>query len=153
VSEAALLTVSVEILTSKGPLPVGEIGKVLAELTCISNLSLKLKERFGGLKKFLEHFSDKFAISNDHPFNPHVMLRDTLSAEHLELIDRGIFPHQLLMKTRKVTFFISCRNSSFDKNHFSYVVVDNVSEERYHEQKAGVSLLWSDQFRYCYSLW
>eukprot|EP00597_Dinobryon_sp_UTEXLB2267_P011396 CAMPEP_0170131784 /NCGR_PEP_ID=MMETSP0020_2-20130122/23479_1 /TAXON_ID=98059 /ORGANISM="Dinobryon sp., Strain UTEXLB2267" /LENGTH=1331 /DNA_ID=CAMNT_0010366975 /DNA_START=37 /DNA_END=4032 /DNA_ORIENTATION=+ len=103
VSEAALLTVSVEILSSKGPLPVGEIGKVLAELTCIPNLSLKLKERFGGLKKFLEHFSDKFAISNDHPFNPHVMLRDTLSAEHLELIDRGIFPHQLLMKTRKLT--------------------------------------------------
>lgn len=101
-SESALLTVSIEILNSKGPLPVGEIGKVLAELTCIPNLSVKLKERFGGLKKFLEHYSDKFAISNDHPFNPHVMLRETLSAEHLELIDRGIFPNQLSMKTRKV---------------------------------------------------
>ena len=74
VSESALLSVSIEILNTKGPLPVGEIGKVLAELTSISNLSVKLKEKFGGLKKFLEHFGDKFAISNDHPFNPHVLL-------------------------------------------------------------------------------
>ena len=103
VSESALLTVTIEILRSKGPLPVGEIGKVLAELTCIPNLSAKLKERFGGLKKFLEQCANKFAISNDHPFNPHVMLRDTLSVEHLELIDRGIFPSQLVAKTRKVS--------------------------------------------------
>ena len=102
VSASALLTVTIDILHSKGPLPVGEIGKILAELTCIPNLSAKLKERFGGLKKFLEQCSDKFANSNDHPFNPHVMLRETLSAEHLELIDRGIFPSQLAAKTRKV---------------------------------------------------
>ena len=101
-SASALLTAIIDILHSKGLLPVGEIGKILADLTCIPNLSAKLKERFGGLKKFLEQCSDKFAISNDHPFNPHVMLRETLSAEHLELIDRGIFPSQLAAKTRKV---------------------------------------------------
>jgi hypothetical protein len=102
VSETALLALSVEMLTEKGPLPVGEIGKILAELTSIPNLSQKLKEKFGGLKRFLEHFPNKFVISNDHPFNPNVMLRSTLSQEHLELIDRGIFPHQLISKAKKV---------------------------------------------------
>ncbi len=101
-SEPALLTLSTEILAVKGPLPVGEIGKLLAETTSIGSLSQKLKERFGGLKKFLERFPTAFVLSNDHPFNPSVLLRSSLSAEHRDLIDRGIFPHQLLQKTKKV---------------------------------------------------
>lgn len=103
VAEYALRQLSVEILASKGPLPVGEIGKILAEMTSIANFSQKLKEKFGGLKKFLENFPNKFVISNDHPFNPNVFLRDSLSTEHLDLIDRGIFPHQLLLKSKKVS--------------------------------------------------
>ena len=103
VTESALITLSVEILCEKGPLPVGEIGKILAELTSIPNLSVKLKEKFGGLKKFLERFPEKIFISNDHPFNPNVVLRNTLSIEHLELIDRGLFPMQLI-KSKKVYY-------------------------------------------------
>jgi len=33
---------------------VGEIGKILPEYTSIPNLSIRLKENFGGLKQFLE---------------------------------------------------------------------------------------------------
>jgi hypothetical protein len=45
-----------------------------------------------------------FVFSNDHPFNPHVLLRRALSAENLELIDRGIFPVHLISKTaRQIT--------------------------------------------------
>jgi hypothetical protein len=51
VTESALINLSIEILADKGPLPVGEIGKILAELTSIPNLSVRLKEKFGGLKK------------------------------------------------------------------------------------------------------
>jgi hypothetical protein len=102
VTESALLLLSIEILAIRGALPVGEIGKLLSDMTTISNLSQKLKEKFGGLKKFLEKFPKKFVISNDHPFNPNVLLRNTISAEHLELIDKGIFPHQLLLKMKKV---------------------------------------------------
>ena len=101
-SESALLSLSSEILAIRGPLPVGEIGKLLTEATTITNLSQKLKEKYGGLKKYLERFQNIFVISNDHPFNPNVLLRCSLSIEYLDLIDRGIFPHQLLLKVKKV---------------------------------------------------
>ena len=101
-SDAALLVLCTEILKEKKVQPVGEVGKMLAEITSSPNLSAKLKEKFGGLKKFLEFFSGRFIFSNDHPFNPNVLLRSSLSSEHLDLIDRGIFPHQLLQKTKKV---------------------------------------------------
>jgi hypothetical protein len=87
-----------EILAEKGPLPVGEVGKMLQEATSMSALSAQLKEKFGGLKKFLEGNPDDFILryalghrflrypfkrlndilivfSNDHPFNPHVYLK------------------------------------------------------------------------------
>jgi hypothetical protein len=98
ISESAILTFCVDILLLKGPLPAGEVGKLLSEISSIPNLSHRLREKFGGLKKFLEKFPEVFVFSNDHPFNPHVVLRSTLSAEHLELIDRGIFPIHLLSK-------------------------------------------------------
>lgn len=102
VSDQALLNLAMEILAMKGPLPVGEIGKILAEMTSIPSLSLRLKEKYGGLKKFLEQFPAQFVVSNDHPFNPNVLLKSSLSPEHLELVEKGIFPHQLLVKAKKV---------------------------------------------------
>eukprot|EP00981_Chlorochromonas_danica_P000533 scaffold108_cov167-Ochromonas_danica.AAC.5 len=101
VSEHALQSLTMEILATKGSLPVGEIGKVLADITSIPNLSQKLKEKFGGLKKFVELFPMSFVISNDHPFNPNVLLRSSLSTEYLEMIDKGIFPPQLLIRPKK----------------------------------------------------
>eukprot|EP01034_Spumella_vulgaris_P029070 gene29070-36057_t len=100
-SESALLTVSVEALTEQGPLPAGEVGKLLTALSGIPNLSLKLKEKFGGLKKFLERFPDVFVFSTEHPFNPHVVLRHSMSKEQMDQMNRGIFPVELLSKQRK----------------------------------------------------
>lgn len=62
ISETALLILTKEILMERGTLPVGEIGKMLQELTSMTTLSSKLKEKFGGLKKFLERFSEHFII-------------------------------------------------------------------------------------------
>ncbi len=61
-TESALKTLSKDILQERGPLPVGEIGKMLQEMTGISTLSAFLKDKFGGLKKFLEIFPDDFLI-------------------------------------------------------------------------------------------
>ena len=90
ISESALRILSRQILYEKGALPVGEIGKMLQEACSgISNMSLVLKERFGGLKKFLESYPDDFVLANDHPFNPNVHLKDSLSIEELGMIMRG----------------------------------------------------------------
>jgi len=102
ISRVSLLDLVMEILEHKGPLPIGEVGKALAELTCISGLSLRLKEKYGGLKKFLEEYSAIIIIGNDHPFNPHVVLRCSLTVEQQNMVDRGQFPTQAVIKMKKV---------------------------------------------------
>jgi len=90
ISESALKTLSRQVLEEKGALPVGEIGKMLQEACLgISNMSSVLKERFGGLKKFLETYPDDFVLANDHPFNPNVYLQDSLTPDELGMIMRG----------------------------------------------------------------
>lgn len=68
-----LKTLALDILSTKGPLPVGEIGKMLQEAIRVPSLSSILREYFGGLKKFLEKYSDDFLIR--YPlslFSPHI---------------------------------------------------------------------------------
>lgn len=84
-----LVTLAESVLNEKGPLPVGEVGKMLQEATGNPNLSQILKERYNGLKKFLEKYSDKFIMSCDHPFNPHVYLRRSYSPDDQRLIESG----------------------------------------------------------------
>ncbi len=78
-----------KILSEKGPLPVGEVGKMLQEATGIAQFKQVIKEKHNGLKKFLEKYDDTFIMSNDHPFNPHVYLRRSFSAEEQRLIENG----------------------------------------------------------------
>ena len=90
VSESALHTLSCQVLKEKGPLPVGEVGKMLQEACpAIPNMSLILKERFNGLKKFLERYMEDFVLGQDHPFNPTVYLKCMLSIEDMAAIKRG----------------------------------------------------------------
>jgi len=89
VTDSALRTLTKEILGDKGPLPVGEIGKLLQEATSNATLSTTLKDQFGGLKKFLEKYPDDFLISIDHPFNPHVYLKSVLTEEEVQQIMNG----------------------------------------------------------------
>jgi hypothetical protein len=101
-SDSALLLLCTEILKEKKVQPVGEVGKMLAEITSSPNLSAKLKEKFGGLKKFLEYFSGRFIFSNDHPFNPSVTLRSILDSMNLEPTDKGVQNLTNIHKARKV---------------------------------------------------
>jgi hypothetical protein len=66
---------------------------------------LRLKEKYGGLKKFLEGYPAIFVVSSDHPFNPNVLLRASLTPDQIELLEKGIFPHQLLMRAKKVRIY------------------------------------------------
>lgn len=74
ITPEALISMVVHVLEMKGPLPVGEIGKQLQEATGNPQLSQVLKERYGGLKKFIEGISSIVHVGEDHPFNPHVYL-------------------------------------------------------------------------------
>jgi hypothetical protein len=102
VTESALLALSQDILVGRGVLPVGEIGKSLQDIAPTRNLSGKIKEKYGGLKKFLERYPEEVVICADHPFNPHVFLRKPLCRTDLDLIGRGIIPPHL----RKVSTLI-----------------------------------------------
>ena len=49
-----------------------------------------LKEKFGGLKKFIEQFyGDEFLLGTNHKFNPKVYLRKVLTPEEIDLIKNG----------------------------------------------------------------
>jgi len=89
IEPSTLVSFADAILLEKGPLPVGEVGKMLQEATGNLQLSQMLKEKHNGLKKFLEKYSDKFIMSNDHPFNPHVYLRRCFSPDEQRLIENG----------------------------------------------------------------
>ena len=84
-----IVTIAEEVLNEKGPLPVGEVGKMLQEATGNPHFSQVLKERHNGLKKFLEKYADKFIMSCDHPFNPHVYLRRSYSPDDQRIIEGG----------------------------------------------------------------
>jgi hypothetical protein len=101
-SDAALLMLCTEILKEKKIQPVGEVGKMLAEITSTPNMSQGLKEKFGGLKKFLEHYAGIFIFSADHPFNPCVTLRSILESMRLEVSDAGVQALTAYFKARKV---------------------------------------------------
>jgi hypothetical protein len=101
-SDSALLMLCTEILKEKRIQPVGEVGKMLAEVTSAPNMSQGLKEKFGGLKKFLEHYTRIFIFSSDHPFNPCVTVRTVLEALRLEVSDAGVHALIQLNKAKKV---------------------------------------------------
>ena len=46
----------------RGFMPVGEIGKLLQELTMSISFSTILKDKYGGLKKFLEIYPKDFYL-------------------------------------------------------------------------------------------
>jgi len=103
INPSQLVTLAESVLNEKGPLPVGEVGKMLQEATGNPSLSQILKERHNGLKKFLEKYSDKFIMSCDHPFNPHVYLRRSYSPDDQLMIESGstAFLDKKVKKTRR----------------------------------------------------
>lgn len=74
ISEAELVSLAVNILLEHGAVPVGKMGSMLHRAANNHNLPTILKDRYGGLKKFLLN-QDEFIVGTDHPYNPHVRLR------------------------------------------------------------------------------
>jgi hypothetical protein len=80
VNDSSLLFGTMEGLEIRGSLPVGEVGKAVTFHTGDANVISKyIREKYQGLKKFLECYPSVFVFGNDHEYNPHVFLFDKLS--------------------------------------------------------------------------
>ncbi|MCJ1297042.1 3'-5' exonuclease [Xylographa carneopallida] len=73
-TEAQLISLACRILADHGSVPVGKMGSLLHKAANDHTLPALLKERYGGLKKFLQAQSKYFMLGDDHPYNPHVAL-------------------------------------------------------------------------------
>ncbi|KAK1868103.1 hypothetical protein I4F81_010598 [Pyropia yezoensis] len=75
VTELGLLAFLTAVLDEHGPLLIGEIGQHLRATFGRHDWGVLLRERFGGLKRFLLRHADVFLVDTDHPLNPHIYLR------------------------------------------------------------------------------
>ena len=71
------------ILQEHGKASVGKLGSLLHSYTNNHSLSAMCKEKYGGLKKFLETHTNIFTIGQDHPFNPTVWLSNGMQSHFL----------------------------------------------------------------------
>ena len=90
VSEAELVLMIRKILVQCGSVPVGKLGSLLHNLMNNHSLPSMLKEKFGGLKRFIERHQQLFTIGNDHPFNPHVHLTPEAAAREAGAVGGGV---------------------------------------------------------------
>lgn len=74
-SREALGSLVYHILKVKGPVPVGEVGKGLQEMTNNNSITDLIKAEFKGLKKLIEMCPEYFIVGTEHPFNPIVAVR------------------------------------------------------------------------------
>jgi hypothetical protein len=102
VTDDAVIFFCKDILQERGALPVGEVGKILQDTTAAFQLSTRLKEKYGGLKKFLEMYESEFVMSQEHPFNPHVLIKKVLTPEDFEFIGKNIIPPAYSSKHKKL---------------------------------------------------
>ena len=101
--DSGIISVLTEILRERGAAPIGELGKIVQKITRCVNLPGRLKDKWGGLKKYIESCPEEFVICSDHPFNPHVSLTRLLSADDREVILKGGIPSHVLERNKKVS--------------------------------------------------
>ena len=113
VSESAILTFCIDVLSMIGLMTADDLGKRLNEASKVPQLMVALKDQVGGLKEFLKRFPDVFVFSFEHPYNPHIFLRIVLSPELQAEVENGVLPvkflSQIIAKVR-TTYFATNNN-------------------------------------------
>jgi len=61
-----------------GHLSIAQLGKALLTASGWAHIPDKVKDRLGGLKRFITRFPAAFHVGSNHPFNPQVCLRDSV---------------------------------------------------------------------------
>jgi hypothetical protein len=133
ITDSSLLFAVIEALKLKGALPVGEVGKAMSIHCDATILSKYIKERYGGLKKYLERYPTMFVFGNDHEYNPHVFLTSKLSSEHLSMILRvegcHILPMEVMIGYRTVSLFIIVCFCLFFLTTFLYFLDETIQKD------------------------
>jgi hypothetical protein len=96
VSESAILTFCIDVLSMIGLMTADDLGKRLNEASKVPQLMVTLQEQVGGLKEFLKRYPDIFVFSFEHPYNPHVFLRISLTPELQLEVENGVLPVKFL---------------------------------------------------------
>lgn len=116
VSESAILTFCIDVLSMIGLMTADDLGKRLNEASRVPQLMVALKDQVGGLKEFLKRFPDVFVFSFEHPYNPHIFLRIVLSPDLQAEVENGVLPvkflSQIIAKVR-LPLFHSCEYIAF----------------------------------------
>lgn len=116
VTESAILTFCFDVLSMFGLLTADDLGKRLNDASKVPQVMVTLKEQVGGLKEFLKRYPDVFVFSYEHPYNPHVFLRMTLTTELQVEVENGILPVKFL--THIISKVSSCSlYSSIRRSH------------------------------------
>lgn len=74
ITDEELIKVARHVLMVHGNLTVGTMGSLMHKYMGNHNLPTMLKDKFGGLKKFLAAHEDNFVLGGEHAFNPLVSL-------------------------------------------------------------------------------
>jgi hypothetical protein len=80
-SEDELIALTCKILIEHGSVPVGKLGSLLHKAANDHTLPALLKERYGGLKKFLQSQGKWFLLADNHVYNPDVTLNPAIHSE------------------------------------------------------------------------
>lgn len=114
------------ILEEKGPLKVGEVGKLLQVVVAPDgeiNLAPIIKAQFKGLKKLIEGFRFLFWLDAAHPYNPTVHLTDeyhTAAASQNSLLLDSYFTFEPVNTTIPAPHVSS--SSSLPNSNYSAIV-------------------------------
>lgn len=100
ISEEIIADIIVTLIETRGPVPVGEIGKLLLEMTADNDLTQVLKTKYRGLKKIIETYPNKLTIGNDHPFNPLVHAIPTTLQQSIDSSKESENFHSIEMETK-----------------------------------------------------
>lgn len=85
VTEEDLVKLIANILALHGRVSIGKMGSLLHKAANDHTLPALMKQRYGGLKKFLQSHSMKFVVDDDHPYNPHVELHAGVSNKSIPM--------------------------------------------------------------------
>lgn len=137
VSESAILTFCIDVLSMIGLMTADDLGKRLNEASRVPQLMVALKDQVGGLKEFLKRFPDVFVFSFEHPYNPHIFLRIVLSPDLQAEVENGVLPVKFLSQ---IIAKVNCTSNVKTITNTNFILEIIVWTHRSSSPQSGLSI-------------